>query len=167
MGFEATQTLWPLKLRHLITLYLHPSMRYALSCTRGWSKHLTQRTKLRKAARGQTRRVEDRSLTWHWQLYWYFYKWWVTLTGFGLVVRPKWSRSNSSFSSHDPLLSPLDEVATLSSLTCPLITCTGSRFIFTIENLPLSLLQTYSHFSAFDKGTILLLLLNKISRHSL
>ena len=52
------------------------------------------------------------------------------------MVSPKWSWSNSSFASHDPLLSPLDEGATLSSLTCPLITCTGSRLIFTIEGPP-------------------------------
>lgn len=55
------------------------------------------------------------------------------LTAFGLVVRPRLSWLKSSFSSHDSLLSPLDDAETLSSLTCPLITCTGSRLIFTIE----------------------------------
>lgn len=59
----------------------------------------------------------------------------VTLTDFGLVVRPRRSWLNSSFPSHDPLLSPLEEGAPLSSGTCPLITCTGSRLIFTIEKL--------------------------------
>lgn len=49
-------------------------------------------------------------------------------------MRPRWSLSNSLFPSHDPALSPLDEGATLSSATCPLITCTGSRLIFTIED---------------------------------
>ena len=49
---------------------------------------------------------------------------------------PTLSWSISSFSSHDPLLSPFDERPTLSSLTCPLITCTGSRLIFTRENPP-------------------------------
>lgn len=49
-------------------------------------------------------------------------------------MRPKWSWSNSSFPSHDPLLSPLADGPTLSSFTWPLITCTGSKLIFTIED---------------------------------
>lgn len=75
------------------------------------------------------------------------------------MVRPRWSWSNSSFPSHDSLLSPLDEGATLSSLTWPLITCTGSRLILTIEDPPLcaprGALQPITHSSTFDKDTVL------------
>lgn len=105
-----------------------------LKAARGLCQHLTQDT-LWEAGAAEMRREEEgcvacRARPSRQKL---ANKLWVTPTDFGLVVRPRRSWLNSSFSSHGPLLSPLDEGETLRSWTCPLITCTGSTLIFTID----------------------------------